>query len=363
MKTPKEYSKHLSQNEITYSMLSEALFSMNKRAKNYRDAKRKVGYRSKYYEGNELKEQQFYNKKEILLSVLQPKCIHKELLKYKTVRHYNTGKHFEDEYFRSLFYGTLAFYRPGRFYNDFYDYETDYFDEILPNQPVYNYYLYYVIGNHTFHTPIEESEVRSYNLPIVEIGRFETKGFEATELMSVQFVDKIINLIKTKEYRLLKDVEDDEPQYDNHIEPFKTVPNYYEALSIFINRIKRRQLDVPARYKDIDINNLKLITKTKKGKCKQKVKHKCKNDFDSLLDEDKIFSFMIEEYPKVNKLNILVERFYQSNICEDYISAKVKRAEYEKVCSMFNKEIRNSAKRIKNLSELNTYNELITQMP
>lgn len=361
MKTPKEYSEHLSKNEITYSMLSEALFSVNKRAKNYRDAKRKVGYRSKYYEGNELKEQQFYNKKEMLLSVLQPRCIHKELLKYKTVRHYNTGKNFEDEYFRSLFYGTLVFYRPGRFCDDYCEYETDYFDEILPNQPVYNYYLYYVIGNHTFHTPIKEDEIQNYDLPIVEIGKLETRGFESTELISVQFVDKIIDLIKTKEYKLLKDIEDNEPLYDNHIESFEPVPNYREAFAIFIDRIKRRQLNVPVNYRDIDVNNLKLTTKTKKNKCKQKVKHKYKNNLDGLLDEDKIFDFMVKEYPKTNKLSKLVEKFYQDNICNDYINAKKKHAEYEKICNVFNREIRDSGKRIKGISELNTYNKLVTQ--
>ena len=41
MRTPKEYADNIKKGIITTSMLEAALYSVNKRAKNYRDAERK----------------------------------------------------------------------------------------------------------------------------------------------------------------------------------------------------------------------------------------------------------------------------------------------------------------------------------
>ena len=49
MRTPKEYTDNLKKKTITESMLLDCLYSVNKRAKNYRDKER--GYRQ-YYRGN-----------------------------------------------------------------------------------------------------------------------------------------------------------------------------------------------------------------------------------------------------------------------------------------------------------------------
>lgn len=42
MKTPTEYTKNLKKKTITEQMLSDCLFSINKRAKNYRDQAKKA---------------------------------------------------------------------------------------------------------------------------------------------------------------------------------------------------------------------------------------------------------------------------------------------------------------------------------
>ena len=47
MQTPKEYIKNLNNKIITDEMLSDALFSVNKRAKNWRDKKNQ--YSHAYY--------------------------------------------------------------------------------------------------------------------------------------------------------------------------------------------------------------------------------------------------------------------------------------------------------------------------
>ena len=79
MRTPKEYTDNLKKKTITESMLLDCLYSVNKRAKNYRDKER--GYRQ-YYRGNRyaydkygnvdrcqvMKEEYYSQKKKIFLS-------------------------------------------------------------------------------------------------------------------------------------------------------------------------------------------------------------------------------------------------------------------------------------------------------
>lgn len=62
MRTPKDFSENIKNGIITTEMLNECLYSVNKRAKNYRDAKRECY--GKYRDSNEYKEQNFYRKKE-----------------------------------------------------------------------------------------------------------------------------------------------------------------------------------------------------------------------------------------------------------------------------------------------------------
>ena len=83
MKTPTNFSDNLKNNIITTSMLEAVLLSVNKRAKNYRDKERE--YRRSYgiyswrnTETAATKKEEMYKKKESLLSVMEPLCIHKE---------------------------------------------------------------------------------------------------------------------------------------------------------------------------------------------------------------------------------------------------------------------------------------------
>lgn len=80
MRTPKEYTDNLKKKIITENMLLDCLYSVNKRAKNYRDKEREYRqyYRRNRYAydkyGNidrcqEMKEE-YYSKKEKLLSIL-----------------------------------------------------------------------------------------------------------------------------------------------------------------------------------------------------------------------------------------------------------------------------------------------------
>ena len=206
MRTPKEYSDNLKNGIITEAMLVDCLYSANKRAKNYRDKARE--YRSYYKShryaidryGNEDRctatKEEYYAQKEKLLSVLQPVCIHKEFLGYERVRIYD----YEPEYRKNI--------KKFVWENCYYDYDEGrevWFGDIEDkNRPKYHYYLFYdVNGTKTFHSPIQEQDVEKYNLDVISIDQLETEGHDISDLISNQFVQKVLALIDSKNYKLV----------------------------------------------------------------------------------------------------------------------------------------------------------------
>lgn len=157
MKTPKTFENNLKAGIITPEMLSACLYSVNKRAKNCRDKVREIRNKrmlcfywcDKYdNEGkNEEKEAEYYNMKEVMLSLLVPKCVHKNS---------------HDEYF-----------------------------------------LYYEVNGYSFHSPILPPYIDK-TLNIIDIGDLVTYGSEISNLISIQFCKKLVNLINSKEYKYVK---------------------------------------------------------------------------------------------------------------------------------------------------------------
>ena len=224
MKTPSEYTKNLKEKTITKPMLSDALYSVNKRAKNWRDKKRQYNRALDYYhneEKAEANEKAMYDRKEKLLSVLTPYCIHSEP-RFDSFKVYSNEKRFGDQLLQALLDGSAHWFSSyiertngGRFgYDDSEYYDCDdfedfegktiyFFSKYLPT-PNHRYYLYYPFGDHSYHTPIAEEELKQYpDLPVVDIGEIVTTGDDVSDLMSVQFVDKIIELIDSGEYTLV----------------------------------------------------------------------------------------------------------------------------------------------------------------
>lgn len=81
MKTPKEYRDNLLNHIITKQMLVDCLYSVNKRAKNYRDKERKQRAYSRchryvdnsaFIEGAREKKLEMYRMKDMLLQILHP---------------------------------------------------------------------------------------------------------------------------------------------------------------------------------------------------------------------------------------------------------------------------------------------------
>lgn len=196
MKTPKRYTDNLKQGLLTEEMIKDCLYSVNKRAKNCRDQERKYRHCSDYYNNEEKyyeKKQEYYKQKSCLLSLLQPVCIHREFFGYEKIRVYD----YEPEYYIHQ----KKFVWENSFWNKEEGCETyfgDYYDE---NRPQYKYYLFYELMDRGFHEPIEKEDLKKYlSLKEVKIDRLVTCGADTNDLLSAQFVKKVIDLIECGEY-------------------------------------------------------------------------------------------------------------------------------------------------------------------
>ena len=196
MKTPKIYTDNLKEGIITKEMLSDCLFSVNKRAKNCRDKEREYrnAYRDRYDSAFTyfLQKNAYYGKKDKLLSLLAPTCIHVEDQGVKRVKVYD----YEDDFYE---------------YRDKFVHEGEYYDRELRTvvefgvyeEPDLRYYLLYEVNGKTFHTPIDSEDVKKYSgVEIKEIGQLHTMGEDISDLISCQFVDKVLALIDTGNYTL-----------------------------------------------------------------------------------------------------------------------------------------------------------------
>lgn len=201
MRTPKEYTNNLKKGIITMDMLGDCLFSVNKRAKNCRDKER--DYRDYYqshrnycdYYGNvdkyQMMKEYYYIQKDKLLAVVEPTCIHAEC-RLERVRFYD----YEDEYY--MYYESGNYVRSGSYYDrETYD-DVFFVDVMLPSDDC-RYYLFYDFGEKTFHTPIDNIEKYPW-LEVKKIGEITTKGKDITDLISTQFVEKVLKLIESGEF-------------------------------------------------------------------------------------------------------------------------------------------------------------------
>lgn len=210
MRTPSEYTRNLKNNILTIQMLEDCAYSSNKRAKNARDNQayyRNLRIENRFFHdkyGNEdaarLKKEEYYRQKEKILSLFKPVCIHKEFAGYKKER----INEFDVEY--DMYDNNYL--REGRYYDRKLEDYVYFRDVECKNMPEYRYYLFYDFGSkHTFHTPITEWELKNYNLEIKEIDTLVTEGEDISELISNQFVCKVIKLIESGEYKLIDENE------------------------------------------------------------------------------------------------------------------------------------------------------------
>ncbi|QWT54240.1 hypothetical protein [Eubacterium sp. MSJ-33] len=167
MTTSTQYIKNLKQKIITSKMLEDALYSCNKRAKNCRDKQEeyrrwrlscryeRTYYNDKYDNEGKYREKKehYYNMKSCFLRLLEPCAIHVHELENGEKR----------------------------------------------------YMLFYELENHSFHSPISfEDAKKRTDLPIKTLdASFYTFGRDIQELLSVQFTEKMYDLILSGDYTLV----------------------------------------------------------------------------------------------------------------------------------------------------------------
>lgn len=181
MRTPKEYTTNLKNNIITAEMLADCIYSVNKRAKNYRD--KADEYRKMRYdtynneEKNRDKMKEMYSYKEKFLELLTPVCVHEKVI-HKTHR---------------------------VFYSDEYVYDPiEDIDYHIEEYEIYEYFELYKVADKSFHKPLGKYSYREEfktDLPIEEID-FTTFGQDITDLISLNFVKKVLELIESDNYTL-----------------------------------------------------------------------------------------------------------------------------------------------------------------
>ena len=123
MKTPKLYNELINEKKITNEIIAECIYSVNKRAKNYRDKIKeyKNGSFHQHLESNIEKAEEemgkYYQLKEEFLKVFTPNLLHKQFIGEKKKRVYSYEKNYEKllkEKTNDIFWK-----------NSYYDYDKD----------------------------------------------------------------------------------------------------------------------------------------------------------------------------------------------------------------------------------------------
>ena len=201
MKTPIKYNALIKNGKITTQILGEVLYSINKRAKNWRDKKRE--YKSliydKYnnYDKALEQEQYYYGMKENILNKLQPIAIHKEIIINEYIRKIYD---YEEEYFSINDNKVIS-------KSEYFDKEVcDYiqFKRVREKTEKELYYLFYEVSEYTFHKPINKSDINKYKLKVVELDNFITYGKDISDLLSTQFCNKVYDLFINDKLKLIK---------------------------------------------------------------------------------------------------------------------------------------------------------------
>lgn len=179
---------------------------MNKRAKNYRDKIKeyKNGRFHQHLESNIEKAEEemgkYYQLKEELLKVFPPTLIHKQFIGEEKKRVYSYEKNYEE----LLKEKTNDIIWKNSYYDYDKDMEVEFFDYRLGTKK-YLYFLYYEIGEYSFHSPITEKIAeRNTGLEIQEIDEnFKTHGSKIEGLLSIQFVKKVLELLQSEDYTIV----------------------------------------------------------------------------------------------------------------------------------------------------------------
>ena len=207
MRTPQNYTQLVNDKKITNEMIAECIYSVNKRAKNHRDRIRKYKedrynpYAARIIENAEDEMEKYYTMKEEMLTVFEPSLIHEQYVGEEKKRVFST----EEDYDKLLQEKSNDILRKGSYYDDENSIEVEFFDYKLGRKK-YLYFLFYEIGEYSFHLPISEQKAKKYTkLQIKEIDQdFKTHGANIEGLLSTQFVNKVLSLLESGDYTIVE---------------------------------------------------------------------------------------------------------------------------------------------------------------
>lgn len=206
MKTPKLYNDLINEKKITNEIIAECVYSVNKWAKNYRDKIKeyKNGRSHQHLESNIEKAEEemgkYYQLKEEFLKVFTPNLIHKQFIGEKKKEYIVMKKTMRNCWKKKL----MIFFGKNSYYDYDKDMEIEFFDYHLGTKK-YLYFLYYEIGEYSFHSPVSEKIAESNTeLEIQEIDEnFKTHGSKIEGLLSMQFVKKVLGLLQSEDYTIV----------------------------------------------------------------------------------------------------------------------------------------------------------------
>ena len=202
MRTPKEYTTLINKGQITESILGQVLYSINKRAKNWRDKKReyKNSKRDMYenYEKALEQEEYYYSMKSDILSFIKPIKIHND----KKIHNFTSKIYdYDDEY---DYLSNDDIIRTGNYYDNILCDIVE-FAVVKRSSETNLFFLYYELGEYSFHSPIKENELSEYKqLQIDVLNDFNTHGKDINDLLSTQFCNKVYSLLMDGSLSIIK---------------------------------------------------------------------------------------------------------------------------------------------------------------
>lgn len=212
MRTPKNYTQSVNDKKITNEMIAECIYSVNKRAKNHRDRIRKYKedrynpYAARIIENAEDEMEKYYTMKEEMLTVFEPSLIHEQYVGEEKKRVFSTEEDYDkllQEKSNDIIWKSGYSVKESEESEE--SIEVEFFDYKLGRKK-YLYFLFYEIGEYSFHLPISEQKAKKYtNLQIKEIDKdFKTHGANIKGLLSTQFVNKVLRLLQSGDYTIVE---------------------------------------------------------------------------------------------------------------------------------------------------------------
>lgn len=366
---PGQWNEMLEKRTISEDMLGETLFSVNKRAKNVWNIDWQNAHPEKDTDDFLAEEKSCYEKKDKLLTLAEPVCIHREHNMSNTKRYFDDEENFFDNLTHCLCAGLIVGdgeyvvcdgervtcggdpAEPG-------EKTGRYFDAISMDEEDYAYYLYYLVGMHGFHHPIERADVEGYvsryRIPVVDISTINSMPHDEADLAPMEFVDSVLQLIDSGTYMYEPDPwgHDDswfDTSYEADIPEEDALENIFRAMQhgwhkVLIEKAEPLVLEKIDPYAEKEPgdaliwelekqeeNRIRMAARRKKDgilvvlkHCKKELSEaKTKEDFRSLRKSlktaEKKFRKAIRE-PEIRATGSLIDYFlWDDKFCEGYV--------------------------------------------